>query len=437
MAKLALILLSTYFFAGNLFAGALIMHSKKIPIKMPGGSGALPTEIFIDGNDNIFLMVGRGIAGQYRAIYLCVFMNEELIDLEGYGHVWDGFLKDGDFHLVLWKDGGFSVYKVLNGMKLVTRINIEDTLHERFSSASRYRGPFSPGKIYRVIPVPEAGNSFYLLACRWRFPVHPGEFLKTVISGGHGISYWKPFSVEVRDEKLAKPRKLRYGGKIEESYYIKQVINHEDLVHFLGFRRQEEPAWGRRKRTSESMMLHHAAYDLKKKKVIHTHTIYTISPKIEIGNNRTNFYGPLSIDASGNDVFVVFSWVQERLQPRPVPINDMKSTIFYWQYSNGVASEVEKIADGFMPLVKVDSSGTVHVLWVNKNASLVHKAKRNNKWSKDTILFNNLDVDHRIISGRYISAEFDKDNNLNVVFPSNGNLVYAKLRLNLMPGKQN
>ncbi|MDH4240746.1 MAG: hypothetical protein OEW48_14395, partial [Phycisphaerae bacterium] len=247
----------------------------------------------------------------------------------------------------------------------------------------------------------------------------------------HGIYYLKPFLIEMRDDKLDKPRELRYGGKIDESYSIKQVVQQDkDLVHFLGFRMQEERAWGPEKREFEPEILHHAAYDLKKKKVVKTHAICKNTPKIEIDKNSETSYGPLSIDALGNDVYAVFSWIQHRLQPRPIPVNDIKSTIFYWQHNADVSGGVEEIADGYVPLVKVDSSGNVHIFWINKNASLVHKVKKKGVWGKDRILVDRVDLMSSVTYSNYIAAEFDRENNLHLVYPSGGTLVHSVLKVN-------
>lgn len=418
MAKFALILLVAFYPTSNLYAGEPVMHLKQLPTKMFDCPDIGLTEIFIDANNNKFIRVTVTNPNPHGTHFL--YLNNGWVPLKQYGGLWNAFVKDGYLQLACKKDENIVIYKVHKDIELVSRIGIEGSL-----------GKDLTGKhIERVIPVLGMGNAYYLLACRWSFPINPVEFLKNVISAGHGVYYWKPFLVEVRDKKLAKPQKLRYSGKIDESYYIRQVVSHGDLVHFLGFRTQEEPAWGPSKKESKPVMLHHAAYDLKKKKVIQSHTIYTDTPRAD--KDSQFFYEPLSIDALGNDVFVVFSWIPEELQPRPIPIpiKDIKSTIFYWQYSNGIVDDVKRIADGFCPLVKVDSFGNVHVLWVNKNASLIHKAKQNGKWGEDTVLVKNLDVDHGITAGGRISAEFDKENNLHIVYPSGGNLVHAKVKLN-------
>jgi hypothetical protein len=377
--------------------------------------------MFIDAAGNTFIIVRTsGFRGEYYYSETFLYMNDNLIDLEPYGGIWNQFLKDGHFHFASRKDETVFIYGVEKDVELVSSINIAGSLGKRLTGED----------VDRVIPVPGPSNSYCLLACRWNLPVDPVDFAKTVLSAGHGISYWKPFLVEVQEGKLAKPQRLGYGGKIDESYYVKEVVQHGYLVHLLGLRQQEVPGWGSAKKEFESRMLHHAAYDLKKKKVIEANTIFTKAPKIEKDKNSETLYGPLSVDALGNDVFVAFTWVRERLQPRPIPRDEIESSIFYWQHSDGTASDVEKIAEGFLPLLKVDSSGTVHLLRVDKRASLVHKAKRNGKWDKDRVLVKNLDMDNGTIFKKCVSAEFDKNNNLHVVYPLGGDLVHAVVKVN-------
>ena len=124
-------------------------------------------------------------------------------------------------------------------------------------------------------------------------------------------------------------------------------------------------------------------------------------------------------------------------------IKDFKSDIYYWQGGYGSFGDVEKIASGFLPLVRVDFLGNVHVVWLSSDGGLVHKVKRNGGWSGEKIILNNVDIYPDITYGtspdityRKISAEFDKDNNLNVIFPADGNLVRAKVKLSFLLDEQ-
>ena len=273
-----------------------------------------------------------------------------------------------------------------------------------------------------VIPVPGTGNSYYLSASRSVSPIHPVEFLKNIISGGHGIYYVKPILIEVQDGKIGKSQKLRYGGKRDETYYIRKVVPRGDLVHFLGIRQQERPASGTPKKKFTPVILHHFAYDLKKKKVTQTNPIYTATPRFEKNTRIRYYYGDISIDALGDNVFVTFSWQKRTIETDQY----IESNILYWDYNQGNASEVEKIADGFLPIVKADSLGNVHLIYVNNEANLMHKVKRKGVWQQEDVLVDRVDTKPYIEN---IAVAFDKDNNLHVVYPSGGKLVHAKVKL--------
>jgi len=353
--------------------------------------------------------------------------NWEVIDEQG--KVLNGFIKNGHLHLAFQKDEDVVIYNIQKDIEFVSRISIAE-ISSKFSIL---------GNIDRVIPVSGSNNSYHLLTQDSRSPVHPVEFLMDVLSAGHGIHYQKPFLIQVRDKKLAKPRKLRYGGKIDESFIVKEVVKGKDSIHFLGFRGPQTPKTSGTSGfpRNKPVILHYADYDFKKKKTTRKHSICTKTPEIKFDKNTDmnntdmkSYYGPLSMDNLKDDIFVVFSWVERHNYRAGFNINNIKPDVYYWQYSDNASGDIERIGNGLAPLVRVDSSGSVHVLWVNKNISLIHKAKRNGKWGKDTVLVKDLDVDYGIIVGGRISAEFDKENNLHVVYPSGGNLVHAKVKLN-------
>jgi hypothetical protein len=229
----------------------------------------------------------------------------------------------------------------------------------------------------------------------------------------------------MQDDKMLKSRKIRYGGKINETFVIKEVAKGKDSIHFLGLRGPVEVRSAPGFAWNKPVILHYVDYNIKKRKATRKHSIFKNTP-----NAISSYYGPLSIDNFEDDVFVVFSWVQSISKTRPIPIKDFKSDIYYYQYSDNASGDVERIGDGFMPLVKVDSFGNVHVLWVNNDGGLVHKVKKNGSWSKEKVIINNLDIYTCITIVRYISAEFDSDNNLHVVYPSGGNLVHAVVNVN-------
>jgi len=377
------------------------------------------TNLFIDDDSNTFILIEVWRTDSTKD-FLCI--NNNWIRVDKYGILLNGFLKDGHFYLAFQKDEDVVIYNIQEDIKFLCRIKSRI----KIGGIPRNIGSYQD----RVIPLSNQNDSYLFLGRYVKLPANPIESLRTIISGGHGIYYDKPFLAEIQNEKMLKCRKIRYGGKVDESFVIKEVATRKDLIHFLGFRGAEEPETsgplGFARNTP--VILHYVGYDFKKKKTTRTHSICENTPKVDKNKNVKSYYGPLSMDNLEDNVFVVFSWVQHRSKPRPIPIKDIKSDIYYYQYSDNASGDIERIADGFMPLVRVNSLGNVHVLWVNSDGGLVYKVKKNGRWSEEKIILNNLNI-YPNITRRYISAEFDKDNNLNVIFPSNGNLVHAIVKV--------
>jgi len=423
---LALTLFLVLLTMNNVYAKDHILDWKVISDKKFRCSNLTSTDIFVDKDNNTFVLIGVNGTKYYKALS---HINNNWIRVDKYGILLNGFIKDGYLHLAFRKDQDVVIYNIREDIKFVSRISIAE-ISSKFSIL---------GNINRVIPVSGSNNSYYLLTQDSRSSVHPVAFLMDVLSAGHGVHYRKPFLIQVRDKKLAKPRKLRYGGKIDETFLIEEVVKGKDSIHFLGFRGAETPetsgppAFARNK----PVILHYADYDFKKKKTTRKHSICTKTPEIKFDKNTDmnstdmkSYYGPLSMDNLKDDIFVVFSWVERHNYRAGFNINNIRPDVYYWQYSDNASGDIEKIGNGFSPLVMVDSIGNVHVLWGNSDGCLVHKVKKNGKWSDEKIILNNVDIYPRIIVTRYIPAEFDKDNNLHVVYPSGGSLVHAVVKVN-------
>jgi hypothetical protein len=400
----------------------LIMHNSyakdrigdwKVMLKKRFSMNTTLIDLFIDNNNNLFLV-------DYNRDSL--YMNNDWIKVSKYGRLLNGFLKDGQFYLAFHKDEHIVICKVQEDIKPISHVRINYDLNK----------PLISPYYYRIVPVSGQQRLYYLLGSSSQFPAHPLEFLSTLMSAGHGTYYAKPFLAQIQNNEMLKGRKIRYGWKIDETYIVEEVAYSKNSIHFLGFRGREASQLSGPVKFAKGkpVILHYANYEIKKKKTTRKHSIYENTPRFD-KDTKTDFdYGPLSIDNQGDNVFVVFSWVTSSWNE--TESNDTKgiiSEIYYWQFYNDSPGDVEKIGEGFMPLVKVDLSGVVHVFWVNRKGGLVHKARQDNKWSKEKIILNNVDISSGIRTIRYISAEFDKDDNLNVVFPSDENLVYAKIKL--------
>jgi hypothetical protein len=334
-----------------------------------------------------------------------------------YGDFVNGFVKDGCVYLAFMKDEhNIDIYTVGKDIKLENRAAIGDF-------------PTYPG-IEQIIYVPGDTNSFYLLGSRQQLPRNPGEFMRDVLSGGHGLYYEKPIWTEMQGQKLLEYQKIPYGGKIDESYNIKEVLTGKEKVCFFGFRIQKQY-----RKWPTSNILHYAEYNVKKKKLVQAQDIYSDIPGAE--------YCSVSADNFDDNLFVVFSWhgISYPIGVNGLPkanIENINSPIYYSQSNGKTFSKAEVIGQGILPLVRADSLGNVHVIWANSNGDLVHRAKKDGKWGDEQIVLNGaIDTDKVWERSnpnknwlRKMVAEFDKDNNLNVVFTSKGNLTYAKIRVN-------
>jgi hypothetical protein len=376
--------------------------------------------LFIDDDDNIFTLVEVWRTDSTKD-FLCINNNWGRVDK--YGWLLNGFIKDGQFYLAFHKDEDVVIYNVQENIKPISHARLNYNLKK----------PLISPRYNRILPVSGHQRLYYLLGSSSHFPADPLGFLSTLITGGYGTYYAKPFLEEIRENEIVYHQKIRYGGKINETFIAKEAVTEKDSIHLLGFRGHFISGSGFVK--NKPIILHYAAYDTKKKKNTRKHSVHTKTPEIKFdkntamnGTDMKSYYGPLSMDNLEDDIFVVFSWVERHNYRAGFNINNIKSDIYFWQFYNDSPGDPEKIGEGFMPLVKVDSIGHVHVFWVNNKGGLVHKTKANSHWSKESIILNNIDLSLGV-STRYISAEFGKDNNLNVIFPSAGNLVYAKINL--------
>lgn len=235
---------------------------------------------------------------------------------------------------------------------------------------------------------------------------------------------------------------LRYGGKRNESYRLREVLTGKDMIHFFGFRTQKQVGSGRYHDNIPDV-LYYTGYSTKKKKVLQTQDIYKKNPYFDKrGVLRRPAYWHVSADNFNNNLFIAFSWHKAHLSIKgdtvEKDIENTDSPIYYSQDNGKGFVDIEIIGEGILPLVRVDSVGTVHVLWSDSNGNLVHRTKKGDKWSDEQIAMDGVidvgEVWESMRQGEWLlqnmCAEFDKDNNLHVVYPSGGNLVHAKVKLN-------
>jgi hypothetical protein len=319
------------------------------------------------------------------------------------------------------KDGNIDVYNIKKDFELTSRIKIIEVPNILWGSA----------KFERIFAVPGKDNSYFLQGWCYKFPTNPFELLFCFTSGGHGISYVKPFLAQVQDNKMLRYLKFRYRGKIDESFCITRAARGENSINFLGFRQLEKPAFGPDEYPPQPVILYYADYNFGKKKVTRTHTIYENTPRYDKNTDTYFDYGPLSMDNFGDDVFIAFSWRgRSRMNTSGFDVKNFKSDIYYWECSNGLFCDVEKIAEGFSPIIRADFSGNVHVVWNNGGGVFFQRVRKDGRWSEAEVILSDVDIcPSAAVYGWGICAEFDKGNNLNIIYPSNDNLIYTKLEL--------
>ncbi len=345
-------------------------------------------ELFIDKDNGVFVRAGH-----------CLWMDNTQIKIDQYGWFWNGFIKNGRVYLVFSSDKKHvDIYSIGKNIDIESHVNIEDFPNTGF---------------IRVVSIPGDNGVSYLLGSREQFARNPVNFLGDVISGGHGRHYYKPILAEIRDQTLLKYFKIPYDGKIDESYYIKEVLTSQDIIRF----------WGITKKDGFPDTLRYVEYDIKKKETVQTQDIYE---KFSIFEQKPDglidFYWHVSADNFNDNLFIVFSWngIHHFSKTIKVNVDNSNSPIYYSQSNKNIFS-----------------LGNVHVIWVNSDGALVHKTKNKDKWSDEKIIMNGIDSDYvwdtmyeNTSRFKKINAEFDKNNNLNVIFTSKGNLVLAKIRLN-------
>ncbi|MHC4075990.1 MAG: hypothetical protein ACYSRZ_06200, partial [Planctomycetota bacterium] len=392
-----------------------------------------------------------------------LYLNDNLIRIdipdEYCCNLLGGFIKDNSFYVVFENVDTVDIYSVKKSLELINHIKLALIRYD-------YNG---------VITLPGPDNSCYLFGHSNTFPSDPSELLRTFMSGGHGVYYYKPFLAEIRHNKTIRHIKFDYGGKTDESFVVKEAVAGKNSIHLLGFRNIDVPFIGNRMPTqlvrpslsgyglkrhnferrdyygerdiSQSVILYYANYNLKKKMNTRRHTIYQNTPGYDKNKGTYFDYGVLSADTKDDDVFVVFTWVELKLRTTGVNVENVRSDIYYWQCNDKTSSNAEKIAEGFCPLVRVDLSGNVHVFWVDRSGNVIKKVNKDGKWGNKEIILSNVsaspaiiytkscmvranrDMPEAILYTKFLSAEFDKDNNLNVVFPSSKGVVYKKLKL--------
>jgi len=242
------------------------------------------------------------------------------------------------------------------------------------------------------------------------------------LCGGYCSGYAKPYLAEINKGKLSEYKVIRYGGEKYESFSVGECISNAKMIHCLGLRHPKshdgviEP--------NSPMVLYYAGYNPNQEQVVQSSNIYEI--KADPGNYD---FGNLSLAVNDSNAFIVFSIYKCPFRGAPhSDIQKITSDIYYFQCGNNSNVNAVKIANGFVPLVKLDSMGNVYVFWLDYNGNIVYKVKKDNRWSDERIILSNIMIPE-ILDHKYFSIEFDEENNLHAVFRTSEGIVYTKLKL--------
>ena len=269
---------------------------------------------------------------------------------------------------------------------------------------------------------PQINNSYFLLSS-----VKQYGFLRTlanIASGGHACGFVKPYLCKISDGRITNQKKIKYEGKSKETFLIKEAIGDSKMIHCLGLRQESHIQDGLPPHNTP-IFLCYIGVDLSKMKTIQQQNIYQMKEDPFLQD-----IGIMSICNRDNKVYVTFS--VHKFPYRGAPHNEIQkitSDIYFLQFNNNPENKPLQIAEGFMPLVKCDSEGRPCVFWINHNGNLLFKRKDKNKWTADKILINKIDMYPAITFRRYFAAEFDAQDVLHLVYPSNGSLIYEKIRI--------
>lgn len=414
--KLVLTLFLVPLTVNNVNAENQVLERKVLSSKMFNCSDIRSVNIFLTKNGSAYVLV------QEKNIFLYMQNNLRRIDKKG-RMLLNGFVEKDRvmFAFVVFRENHIypciEVYDVQEGFDApIESVEIIEEMQDEFPE--------------KLVAIPQMPSKYYIFYTREKFSLI--QAFTHILSAGHSSGCAKPYLAQVERGKVSKYEEIKYGGKKVEDFFVKKSTIDTTMLHCLGFRQQYNPRNTFPPQNSR-FILYYMGYDLEKKKVTQNHSVYEINYDWASYN-----FGPLSIGCKDDGVFVVFSFHEYPF--RGAPQNEIKqitSNIYYFQYSDKTASKTAHIAKGFMPLVKVDSLGNVHVLWIDHEGNLFHKTKKDHGWTKEEVILNNVDIYPAIVSTRYICAEFDKDNNLHVVFPSDGDLIHAKVKLDVTADKQN
>jgi hypothetical protein len=369
-----------------------------------------------------------------------------------------GYVNNDQFNIIFDDVNTINIYTIRTKPELMTRIE----------SDSSYD---------KIVIFSEQNHDIYLF----------GHYLKTnsnpvrmILQNCIDLYSYEPVLAKIKDGNIEKQIRPECGVAQNESYVVEEVVAEKDLIHFFGFRNIDIPNVdgampikavradldGYSKKVygfangdyyigrdiTKSVILYYSDYNLNKEKNARRCKIYENIPGYNEKADAYFDYGVISADGQDDDIFAVFSWNEINKFKRgkykqPFDINNVNSSIYFWQCDDKSYGKAEKIADGFCPLVRADQFGRVHVFYVDRNGNIVQKVRTSNKWSNEEIILSGFSTKESIIYTKactvktdkkrpeailytkFIAAEFDIENNLHIVYPTAEGIVYTKMKL--------
>jgi hypothetical protein len=276
----------------------------------------------------------------------------------------------------------------------------------------------------KMITVPCSPHKYYVFDVQETF-WGVGGALSRCLSGGHAIGYLKPYLAKIEQNKMSTYEEVEYDGERYEDFEIDQIVHGTQRIHCLGFRHPKYISQGILPPDS-SIVLYYLDYNVEEGTNKQNRSIY--EAKYDPGRHR---FGTMSLNVVNDTAFAAFAFNKYPYGSWPHnDISQISSDIYFFESDK--TAKAAKISEGFLPTVKFDSNGNVHVLGVDSEGQLfIINKKQDNDWSDNIIILK----DVRLVSSfmyqeKYFDAEFDKDDNLHIVYPSNdGNITYVKMKL--------
>lgn len=271
-----------------------------------------------------------------------------------------------------------------------------------------------------LITDPQTPDKYYVFCHLETFP--GVERFTHYLCGGYAIGYAKPYLAEVNKGYLSAYDPIEYGGEEYESFSVSECISNGNKIYCIGRRHPKEHDGVLE--PNSTVTLWYTVYDPTDKKAIQFGSIYQIKTGYDYD------FGTSSLAVNDGNAFVIF--YTYKYPERGILNKDFSkyvSDVFYCQFNQNSKINTTKIAQGFLPLVRLDAARNVYAFYLDYKGNIAYKMKTEKGWSDEKIIINNLIIPKRL-EKECFSIEFDKLNNLHCVYRTDEGIVYTKMKLN-------